>query len=61
MQHSTSEAKKSAAPQPHAKRSLFNELMSGVEAIRDHREGRSTLRTHEITPIALPPIDLALP
>jgi hypothetical protein len=31
--------------------------MSGVEARRDHREGRLTLRTREVQPIALPPID----
>ena len=39
------------------KRSLFQELVSGVEAMREHREGRLTLRTHEIAPIALPPMD----
>ena len=32
-------------------RSLFRELMSGVEAMREHREGRLTLRTHEVAPI----------
>jgi putative transcriptional regulator len=36
------------------KRSLFRELMSGVEAMREHREGRLTLRTHQVEPIALP-------
>jgi putative transcriptional regulator len=36
------------------KRSLFRELISGVQAMREHREGRLTLRTHEIEPIALP-------
>lgn len=36
------------------KRSLFRELMSGVEAMREHREGRVTLRTHHVEPIALP-------
>jgi putative transcriptional regulator len=36
------------------KRSLFRELMSGVDAMRDHREGRLTLRTHLVEPIALP-------
>lgn len=35
-------------------RSLFRELMSGVEAMREHREGRLTLRTHQVEPIALP-------
>jgi putative transcriptional regulator len=36
------------------KRSLFRELISGVQAMREHREGLLTLRTHEIEPIALP-------
>ncbi len=31
--------------------------MSGVEALREHREKRLTLRTHEIFPIAVPPIN----
>jgi putative transcriptional regulator len=39
------------------RRSLFHELAAGVEAMREHREGRLTLRTHEIAPIALPPMD----
>ncbi len=32
------------------KRILFTELMSGVEAMRQHREGEITLRTHAVTP-----------
>ena len=36
------------------KRSVFRELMAGVEAVREHREGRLTLRTHRVEPIALP-------
>ena len=39
------------------KRSLFRELMSGVKAMRHHREGRLTLRTHQVEPIALPPLE----
>lgn len=39
------------------KRSLFGELMSGVRAMREHREGRVTLRTHEVEPIAVPAVD----
>lgn len=39
------------------KRSLFRELMSGVEAMGEHREGRLTLRTHVVAPIALPPMN----
>ena len=31
--------------------------MSGVEAMRDHREGRLTLQTREVEPITVPPID----
>lgn len=37
-----------------ARRSLFQELMAGVEAVRDHREGRLTLRTHRVEPMTLP-------
>ena len=37
-----------------AKRSLFRELMAGVDAMREHREGRLTLRTHHVEPISLP-------
>ena len=32
-------------------RSLFRELMSGVEAMGERREGRLTLRTHQVAPI----------
>jgi putative transcriptional regulator len=39
------------------KRSLFRELMSGVEALREHREKRLTLRAHEVFPIVVPPIN----
>jgi putative transcriptional regulator len=39
------------------KRSLFRELMSGVEAMRAHREGRVTLKTTDVQPISVPPID----
>lgn len=42
------------------KRSLFRELMSGVEAMSAHREGRLTLRTHQIEPIALPTLNSKL-
>lgn len=38
------------------RRSLFRELMSGVSAMREHREGRLTLRTHRVDPITLPPL-----
>jgi len=39
------------------KRSVFHELMSGVEAMREHREGRLTLRTHRVEPLTFPAID----
>jgi putative transcriptional regulator len=38
-------------------RSLFRELTAGVQAMRGHREGRLTLRTHEVEPITVPPVD----
>lgn len=38
-------------------RNLFRELMAGVQAMRDHREGRVTLRTHKVEPIVVPPVD----
>ncbi len=44
-------------PATRKKRSLFRELMSGVEAMRAHREGRVTLKTTDVQPIAVPPID----
>ncbi len=39
------------------KRGVFRELMSGVEAMREHREGRLTLRTHHVEPISLPALE----
>lgn len=30
------------------KRNLLNELTQGVDAMREHREGKRTLRTHEV-------------
>jgi putative transcriptional regulator len=38
-------------------RSLFRELMSGVDAMRQHRQGRLTLRSYHVLPIALPPMN----
>lgn len=37
--------------------SVFREFMSGVEAMRQHREGRLTLRTHRVEPIVLPTLE----
>lgn len=42
------------------KRSLFHEMMAGVDAMRGHREGRLTLRTHHVEPIALPALEPAV-
>jgi len=42
---------------PAPKRSLFRELMAGVDAMREHREGRLTLRTHHVEPISLPELE----
>ena len=39
------------------RRSHFRELMSGVQAMREHHEGRLTLRTHQVQPIALPTLN----
>jgi putative transcriptional regulator len=36
------------------KRRLFDELMQGIEAMRQQREGKITLRSHEVT--ELPPL-----
>jgi putative transcriptional regulator len=37
-----------------ARRSVFQELMTGVRAMREHRRGQLTLRTTRVEPIALP-------
>ena len=39
------------------KRNLFGEMIQGVRAMRGHREGRITLRSHPITPLSLPMLD----
>ena len=36
------------------KRRLFDELMQGIEAMREQRDGKITLRSHEVT--ELPPL-----
>ena len=38
------------------KRKLFEELMEGVDAMQQHREGKITLRSHEIED--LPPLKI---
>src|ERR1700681_2099467 len=39
------------------KRNLFNELMEGVAAIKEHREGKLTLRSYNIESTPLPQVD----
>jgi putative transcriptional regulator len=40
-----------------AKRRLFDELMQGVAAMKAHREGKITLRSHKIDVAPLPRVD----
>jgi putative transcriptional regulator len=40
-----------------AKRRLFDELMDGVAAMTDHREGKVTLRSYTIKAKPLPTVD----
>lgn len=39
------------------KRDLFGELMEGVSAMQAQREGRITLRSHQVERLSLPRID----
>jgi putative transcriptional regulator len=39
------------------KRKIFDELMEGVYAIKDHREGKLTLRSYKNAPPPLPTVD----
>ena len=43
-----------------AKRSIFNELMEGVAAMKGQREGKITLRTFKVEPKTLPKVDSKL-
>jgi hypothetical protein len=45
---------KKKQPKPTKTRRLFLEVMSGVEAMREHREGSLTLRTHAVELTTLP-------
>lgn len=38
------------------RRKLFDELMEGVDALRQHREGKITLRSHSVE--ELPPLEI---
>ena len=42
------------------KRSLFDELTDGVAAMAAHREGKLTLRTHDLDAQPLPPVTAAV-
>ena len=42
------------------KRDIFGELMEGVAAMKSHREGKITLRTHKVTETSLPKVDSKL-
>ena len=46
-----------ATIQKPKKRRLFTELMEGVSAMRAHREGRITLRSHRVEPLSFPSLD----
>jgi putative transcriptional regulator len=43
-----------------AKRNIFDELMQGVGAMKAHREGKITLRTHKVEAAPLPKVDSKL-
>lgn len=42
------------------KRNVFGELMDGVAAMRQHREGKLTLRSYNTEPAPLPEVDAAM-
>ena len=44
----------------HKKRALFDELIEGVGAMRAHREGKLTLRTHRLDVRPLPRVTAAI-
>ena len=50
-------AKRAQRTKRAKKRSLFDEPVSGVKAMREHRKGRLTLRTHRVEPITLPAVN----
>ena len=53
------EARKRVRRKPE-RRSLLAELMAGVAAMKDHRRGRLTLRTHSVEPLAVRPLNARL-
>jgi putative transcriptional regulator len=42
------------------KRDIFRELMEGVAAMKDHREGKITLRSYKVDVAPLPKVDAKL-
>ena len=40
-----------------AKRDIFDELMEGVAAMKNHRKGKITLRTYKVEVVPLPKVD----
>ncbi len=42
------------------KRKIFGELMEGVAAMKSHREGKLTLRNHQVETAPLPKVDSKL-
>jgi putative transcriptional regulator len=42
------------------KRNVFGDLLEGVIAMKDHREGKVTLRTHKVEAAPLPKVDSRL-
>jgi putative transcriptional regulator len=43
-----------------AKRNVFGEMMEGVAAMKNHREGRLTLRSYKVDVAPLPKVDSKL-
>jgi putative transcriptional regulator len=43
-----------------AKRKVFDELMEGIAAMKNYREGKITLRTYRVEPAPLPKVDSKL-
>lgn len=43
-----------------AKRDIFSELIDGVAAMKQHRQGKITLRTHKVEAAPLPKVDSKL-
>ena len=43
-----------------SKRNIFSELTEGIAAMKNHREGRLTLRSYKVVPGPLPKVDSKL-